>query len=76
MKLAMVQSAKRNGKLITDFAAQRTGLRKPEMMGVGRRAATNYAWLRSHEFAVRFVAQAKRFCHYPNPFRAEIFRTR
>ena len=39
----MVSAAERNGELIADLAAERSALRKPEMMGICRPPAANQA---------------------------------
>ena len=41
MELAVVPSAQWHGELITDFAAERAGLCKAQMMGVARLAIAN-----------------------------------
>jgi hypothetical protein len=48
MDLAMVPSTKRHRELITDFAPECWRLRKSQMMGVCRTAATNETGLLSN----------------------------
>ena len=45
VQLTMMAAAERNGELITDFKAQGPGLRKAEVMWVGRLAPADQAWL-------------------------------
>lgn len=46
VKLLVVVSAKRHGELVADLQAQSPGLRKPQMMRVGRQLAADEARLR------------------------------
>ncbi len=61
VKLAMMEATNRNRELVADLAAQRTRLRKTEMMRIGRFAAAHHARLLGHEFAVVLIAQANGF---------------
>ena len=63
MHLAMVAAAERNGKLIADLAAERSALRKSEMVGVCRPPAANQAGLLSYMFNMVSVTHPARFRH-------------
>jgi len=58
VQLAMVGPTQGDGKLITDFAAERPRLSKTQMVGIGRCAAAHQAGLGGNEFAMVAVAQA------------------
>lgn len=60
MQLTVVGATKRNSELVAHFAAERTRLGKPQVMRVGRPAATQQAWLRRHEAEVGLVAASGR----------------
>ena len=49
MQLPMMTSAERYSEFVADFETERSGLRKPQMMRVGRLPAANEAGLRGHE---------------------------
>ena len=53
----MMPAAERHGKLVADFETERSGLRKPQMMRIGRLPAANQAGLRGHKSQMRFVAK-------------------
>ena len=57
----MVQPADRDCVFIADLSAESTGLSKPNVMGLGRRAAAHDAWLSPDELTVLLVAQANGF---------------
>ena len=57
MKFAMMRPAQRYSEFIADPAAQRAGLREPNMMGVARRTSANQTRLGFHEFQVLFISQ-------------------
>ena len=61
MKLVVVITTERDCELITDFAAHSSGLSKPQMMWVGRRALTYEAGLGGDKRQVRLTAAAQRF---------------
>ena len=50
-------AAERYGELVADLETQRSGLRKPQMMRIGRLPATDQAGLRGDESQVGFVTQ-------------------
>jgi hypothetical protein len=45
VQLAMMSTAERYGELVADFEPERSGLRKPQVMRVGRLAAADQAGL-------------------------------
>ena len=57
MQLAMMTAAERYGELVADFETQRSGLRKPQVMRIGRLPAADQAGLRGDEPQMGFVAQ-------------------
>jgi hypothetical protein len=57
MQFAMMKPAHRHGEFVTDFARQRAGLRKPEMVGIRRAAAAGQTRLGADELQVIRVAQ-------------------
>ena len=61
VQIPMVQPADRDCVFIADLSTERTGLRKPNVMGLGRRAAAHDAWLSPDELTVLPVAQANGF---------------
>jgi hypothetical protein len=60
MDLAMMTTTERHRELVADLTAERTRLRKTQMMRVGRRAATDQAGLLHYEAKVFAVAQPTR----------------
>jgi hypothetical protein len=60
VKLAMVAAAQRHSELIADLAAKRSGLRKPQVMGVARLAAADQAGLLRHMAHVVAIADSAR----------------
>ncbi len=58
--LAVVAPAQRHGELIAHFSPERAVLREPQMMGIGRAAATNQTRLFGHELDVVSVTKAAR----------------
>jgi hypothetical protein len=61
VKRAVVQSAQWDRELVAHAAAERCGLRKAEVMGVGGPPAAEQARLQGHELEVRAVAVPARF---------------
>ena len=57
----MMQPADWNSVFIAHLSAESTGLSKPNVMGLGRRAAAHDAWLSPDELTVFLVAQANGF---------------
>ena len=57
----MVQPADWDGVFIAHLSAESTGLSKPNVMGLGWRAAAHDAWLSPDEPTVLLVAQANGF---------------
>ena len=57
MQLPMMTAAERDGELVADFETERPGLRKAQMMRIGRLPAADQARLRGHEPQVGFVTQ-------------------
>ena len=56
VQLPMMSAAKRDRELITHLEANGSGLRKPQVMGIGRLPAADEARLRGNEFQVCLVA--------------------
>jgi hypothetical protein len=52
----MMKSTNRNRELIADLASQRSRLRKPKMVRIGRLTAAHEARLLGYEFEVVLVA--------------------
>ena|ERR1700733_1413574 len=61
VNLAMVPATQRHGELIADLAAQRTALRKAQVVGVAGLTATDQAGLLSDEADMIAIADAPRF---------------
>ena len=57
MQLPVIAAAERNGELVADFKPDSSRLRKPQVMRVGRLAATYETGLRRHKLQMRLVAQ-------------------
>src|SRR5580704_6851816 len=57
MEVAMMDPVDRDRVFIVDLSAESTGLSKPNVMGLGRRAAAHDARLSPDELAVLLVAQ-------------------
>jgi hypothetical protein len=55
MQIAVMDTAKKHGELITDPAPQRAGLPKPDVMGIRRTPAADETGLRTHEVPMRFI---------------------
>jgi len=53
----MMTAAKGYGELVADFEAERPGLRKPQVMRIGRLPAADETWLRGNEPQMGFVTQ-------------------
>ena len=53
----MMTAAKGYGELVADFEAERPGLRKPQVMRIGRLPAADQARLRGDEPQMGFVTQ-------------------
>jgi hypothetical protein len=51
VQIAVVQPADRDRVFVADLTAERAGLGETNVVGFGRRAATNDAWLRGDELA-------------------------
>ena len=58
VELSVVTPAEGYGEFITHFETDRSRLRKPEVMGIGRLPAANQARLGGNKFQVCLVAQA------------------
>ena len=58
VQLSMMPTAKRYGELIAHLETNRSRLRKPQVMGIGRLPTTDEARLRGHKFQVCLVAQS------------------
>jgi hypothetical protein len=58
VQFTMVGPTQGNCELITYLAAERPGLGKTQMVGIGRPAAAHQAWLGGNEFSMVVVAQA------------------
>ena len=71
MELAVVQPANRDGEAVANSSSHRSLLRKFYMMGVGRGAAADEAWLGGHKLEVFAVALAHWFAD-----NGDFFRTR
>src|SRR6516162_618375 len=56
MQLAMMRAAERHGELIAHFQADALVLREPQVMRIGRRTATDQAWLLGDEAQVFAIA--------------------
>ena len=61
VKLAMVVTAERNGKLVADLPAERLWLGEADVVGVGGEGATEKAGLRGDMAEMLFVPNAARF---------------
>ena len=57
MQLAMMTAAERYSELVADFETQGSGLRKPQVMRIGRLPAADEAGLRGDEPQMGFVTQ-------------------
>lgn len=60
MNLAMVYSAQRDGKFVTNFTPERAALRKAQMMSIRGLASANQTWLPGDQFDVLAVSHAPR----------------
>jgi hypothetical protein len=58
MDLPVVGAAHRDGELVANLAVQSLGLRKAQVVSIGRRAAADQAGLLCHKAQVVFVTQA------------------
>ena len=56
MNLIMMDTAKRDGELVADPAAEGARLSKAEMVGLARMTPAHEAGLRHYEFEMTFVA--------------------
>ena len=65
VQLSMVDTAHRDSELVTDFAPERAGLGKAQMMGICGRTAAHQAGLGGDELAVVLVAQTDGLGRYP-----------
>jgi hypothetical protein len=61
VQIPMVQPADWDCVFIAHLSAESTGLSKPNVMGLGRRAAAHDAWLGPDELTVLLVALADGF---------------
>jgi hypothetical protein len=61
VQIAVVQPADRDRVFVADLTAERAGLGETNVVGFGRRAATNDAGLRGDELAALLIAQANSF---------------
>src|SRR4051812_11680282 len=61
MKLAMVSPTERNCKFVAYFAAECSGLRKTQVMSIGRSTSANQTRLFRDESQVILVAETTRF---------------
>jgi hypothetical protein len=61
VQIPTVQPADRDCVFIAHLSAESAGLSKPNVMGLGRRAAAHDAWLSPDELTVLLVAQANGF---------------
>ena len=57
MQLPMMTAAERYGELVADFEAECPGLRKPQVMRIGRLPAADEARLRGNEPQMGLVTQ-------------------
>ena len=57
MQLAMMAATEGYGEFVADFEAERSRLRKPQVMRIGRLPATDQAGLLAHEPQMGFVTQ-------------------
>ena len=57
MQLPMMTAAERYGEFVADFETQGSGLRKPQVMRIGRLPAADQAGLRGDESQMSFVTQ-------------------
>ena len=60
MQITVVDSANRDGELVTDLAPKGARLPKPDVMGIGRAPAADEAWLCTHEVSMCFIAFSDR----------------
>ena len=60
MQLAVVTAAERDRELIAHFEADRSWLRKTQMMWIGRLSSADQTRLCGDEFQVRLVTQSLR----------------
>ena len=76
MQLAMMRAAERHGELIAHFQADALVLREPQVMRIGRRTATDQAWLLGDEAQMFAVAAPLRLSdrHATPDGRAVVFR--
>src|SRR4051812_15080922 len=56
VQFPVMGTAYRNGELVADLAAECSRLGEPQMVGIGRLAATDQAGLGGYEFTVVLVA--------------------
>src|ERR1035441_5591845 len=68
VQLTMMAAAERNGELIADFQAQGSGLRKAQVMRIGRLTPTDKTGLRRNKPQMAFVTKAFGFCNRQNAF--------
>jgi hypothetical protein len=68
----MVQPADWDGVFIAHLSAESTGLSKPNVMGLGRRAAAHDARLSPDELAVVLITQADGFRRNTTPPRTNV----
>ena len=65
VQLSVVDTAHRDSELVTDFAPERAGLGKAQMMGICGRTAAHQAGLGGDELAMVLVAQTDGVRRYP-----------
>ena len=63
VELSMMASTQRDSKFVADFKAQRSGLRKLQVMRIGWLSSADQAWLRSNKPQMRLVAKPFGFCN-------------
>ena len=66
VQFVVVLAAERHGEFVADLAAEGSGLREFEMMGIARRTLTDEAWLRCNEDQVGLVANSDRLAQRRN----------
>ena len=68
MDLAVMSTAERHGELVADFAAERSALRKAQVMGVGGFATADQTSLLRHKAHMVAIADAPRLGMRKNRF--------
>ena len=57
MQLPVMAAAKGDREFVADLYPERSGLRKPQVMRIGRLSTAHEAWLRGNKSQMRFVTQ-------------------